>query len=512
MSINSIPASAIVQVNPGVIGTGGSPLSLNGLILDQSTMIPTGRVLSFVSSDAVAAYFGISSTQAALSEKYFLGNDNSTIKPGTLFVAPFAGAARAAWLRSGTGLTLAAVKAAGSGTLILTINGTEYTTGSIALSGVASLSAAATAIQTKIVDAGATGTTVVWDTTALAFVIQSSTTGAGSTISFATGTHATALKFTQATSALLSQGVAADTADTAMANVKANVTNWGAFTTTFEPDTDGKTALADWSLAQNQRYLYIAWDSDENAVVADASTTFGAIVKAAEYDGVTCISGDSAYCLEQGTTLADAALNVAMFALGTIASIDFSRTNARITTAFESQAGMDVTVADQQKAENLLANGYNFYGRYAAANDQFLFLYDGQMAGKWKYIDPFVNQIYMNSQFQLSLMTLLTSMNSIPYNQYGYSLIRAALADPIAAAKNFGGIRSGVILSALQIAQVNAAAGLDISKILFTEGEYLQVLDPGAQVRGNRGTPVINFWYTDGGSVHKISFASIDIL
>jgi len=109
-------------------------------------------------------------------------------------------------------------------------------------------------------------------------------------------------------------------------------------------------------------------------------------------------------------------------------------------------------------------------------------------------------------------MTLLTSMNSIPYNQYGYSLIRAALADPIAAAKNFGGIRSGVILSALQIAQVNAAAGLDISKILFTEGEYLQVLDPGAQVRGNRGTPVINFWYTDGGSVHKISFASIDIL
>ena len=41
---------------------------------------------------------------------------------------------------------------------------------------------------------------------------------------------------------------------------------------------------------------------------------------------------------------------------------------------------------------------------------------------------------------------------------------------------------------------------------------YLQILDPGAQVRGLRGTPVINFWYTDGGAVQKISLASINIM
>ena len=32
------------------------------------------------------------------------------------------------------------------------------------------------------------------------------------------------------------------------------------------------------------------------------------------------------------------------------------------------------------------------------------------------------------------------------------------------------------------------------------------------QVRGLRGTPVINFWYTDGGAVQKISLASINIM
>ena len=67
-------------------------------------------------------------------------------------------------------------------------------------------------------------------------------------------------------------------------------------------------------------------------------------------------------------------------------------------------------------------------------------------------------------------------------------------------------------MSASQKAQVNQAAGLDVSTIIEQQGYYLQILDPGAQVRGNRGTPVINFWYTDGGAVQKINVASIDIM
>ena len=51
-----------------------------------------------------------------------------------------------------------------------------------------------------------------------------------------------------------------------------------------------------------------------------------------------------------------------------------------------------------------------------------------------------------------------------------------------------------------------------VSTTLEQQGYYLQILDPGAQVRGNRGTPVINFWYTDGGAVQKITVASIDVM
>ena len=86
------------------------------------------------------------------------------------------------------------------------------------------------------------------------------------------------------------------------------------------------------------------------------------------------------------------------------------------------------------------------------------------------------------------------------------------MIDPISAGINFGSIRTGITMSASQKAQVNQAAGLDVSTIIEQQGYYLQILDPGAQVRGNRGTPVINFWYTDGGAVQKINVASIDIM
>jgi len=279
--------------------------------------------------------------------------------------------------------------------------------------------------------------------------------------------------------------------------VKSKTQNWVDFATIWEPVIADKTAFAVWTNAQNQRYAYFCWDSDAQAIVNGSTTNFGYLAKTAAYDGVSVFYNTAA---------------LAVFALGCVASIDFSRTNGRITTAFKSQSGFPATVTDQQIAANLLANGYSFYGIYATANDQFQFLYNGQMTGKWKWIDTFVDQVYLNSQFQLALLSLLTAVKSIPYNESGYSLIRAAMIDPIAAALNFGGIRAGVTLSNSQKAQVNQAAGQDVSTIIQQQGYFLQILDPGAQVRGNRGTPVINVWYTDGGAVQKIVVASIDIL
>lgn len=507
----SIPASEISQVNPGVVGTGGNPLSLNGVILTKSVLVPFGDVPSFSSDKAVSDFFGPASDEYALAQTYYLGYDNSTKKPGALLFAPYVDTGgRAAWLQSGSlsAMTLTDLQAL-SGTIIVTVDGVVKTSSSISFATATSFSDAATKIT-----AGFTGTplTATWNAVTSKFILTSATAGASSTITFATGTLSTSLKLTSATGAILSQGAVADTPSTAMDRLKAKTQNWIDFMTIWEPVTADKTLFAVWTNAQNQRYSYVAWDTDAQAIVANTTTAFGALAKSAAYDGVVCVSGDANTAVAQGTTLSVLARKLAAFVLGSVASIDFAATNGRITAAFKSQSGMLPTVTDQQIAANLLANGYSFYGQYATANDQFVFLYNGQMSGKWKWLDSFVNQVYMNNQFQLADMTLLTSVGSIPYNAEGYGLLRTSKLDVITAMLNFGAIRKGVSLSLQQKAVVNQAAGLDISSILEQQGWYLQILDPGAQVRGNRGTPIQNFWYNDGQAVQKLQMASIDIL
>jgi hypothetical protein len=491
----TIPASDLVNVNPGVIGAGGNPLALNGVILSKNLLIPVGSVPSFLSADAVKNYFGPASDEYALAQTYFLGFDDSTIKPGALLFAPFVDVARAAWLQSGSlaALSLDDLKLL-TGVLTLSVDGVSKTSGTIDLSGATSFSNAATLIA-----AAFTGSplTCAWNAVNSTFTLTSATTGATSTITYATGTLSSGLKFTAATGAIISQGSDVQTPTVAMDAVKAKTQNWASFMTLWEPDLATKQLFATWVTAQNQRYAYIVWDTDAQAIVDGSTTCFGAIAKSVDYDSVVAVYNTN---------------KLAAFVLGAAGSIDFARRNGRITFAFKSQSGFTATVTDQQIAANLTANGYSFYGSYATANDEFNFFYNGQMSGKWLWLDTFLNQVHLNSQFQVALMALLTAVKSIPYNQAGYNLIRAAMMDPIRAALNFGSIRDGVTLSESQKAQVNQAAGLDVASIIEQQGWFLQILDPGAQVRGNRGTPVINFWYTDGGAVHKITVASIDII
>jgi hypothetical protein len=500
----TIPAKQIVQVNPAVVAAGGNPLALNGLFLTESLLMPTKKVYGFVTALAVKNFFGPSSAEYAASLKYFAGYNNSILKPGTLLFAPFNAAARAGWVKSGSlaAMTLAQLQALAAGTITISLDGTPETSSSIDLSTATSFSNAATIIAAAF----GTAPAVTWDAVSATFLIESNTTGSSSSVSITTGTLATSLKLTAATGAITSAGDTVDTPGSAMDKVIAVSQNWAAFVTMWEPNLAGKEAFAAWAIAQGDRYGYIGWDTDAQAIVNGSTTCFGAIAKAGAWDSVICISGDLSVC-----TATDVA-NVAFFLAGMVASINFNQTNGRITAAFKSQPGLVATCTDEQIAANLLANGYSYYGSYATANQGFVFFYNGQMPGKFQWIDPFVNQIYLNSQFQLADLSLLTQIGSIPYNEEGYSLLRASKIDPITAAINFGSIRKGVTLSAVQKAEINQAAGLDVTSIIESDGWYLQILDPGADIRQLRGTPIQNFWYTDGGSVQKLVLGSINIL
>lgn len=488
----SIPASELVNVTPNVIGTGGSPLSLNAVFLTQTNTVPLWSAIAFSDQLSVARFFGDDSQEAQLAAIYFLGFDGSSIKPGTLYFSQFNTEAVPAWLRSASlaGMTLDDLKAIPAGTMTITVDGTAETSESINLSTATSFSNAA-----EIIQAAFTNLKVTYNSLLSAFVVTTGTTGEAATISYASGDIATALYLTQATGATLSQGADAASINGFMNSLLSQTQNWVSFMTLWEPDLDDKMAFATWTNGQKDRYMYVGWDSDVTATQPNNDNCFGRQIINGNYSGTTPVwpSADKA-----------------AFVCGTGASINFQEVNGRITFAYKGQSGLTPDVMDAVIANNLIGNGYNFYGAYATANDRFLMLQPGQMPGRWKWIDTYVNQVYLNNQFQLAQITMLKSRKSTPVNDVGDTAILAAMQDPINEFGNFGGIQTGVELSEQQKSQVNSEAGLDISQTLYTQGYYAQAVTATAQQRGLRNKQA-RFWFTDGGSVHKIALTSTDI-
>ncbi|MFK5238864.1 DUF3383 domain-containing protein [Glaesserella parasuis] len=488
----SIPASQIVNVNPSVLSSGGSPLSMNAVFLSENANLPTGRAVSFATADSVGEYFGFTSAEYQAAAVYFKGFDGSTIKPGTLIFFAYNKAIEGAFLLGASvkSLSLNELKKI-NGTLSVIIDGSEKKAASLNLSGAKSFSNAAELIGTAL-----GSVTVTFDSQLQAFKVASSTTGTTSTIAFATGTTADALGLSENAGASISQGSNTTTPTETMQAVIGSTLNWATFTTITEPTLEEKLEFAKWSNNQNQRFLYVGWGKEATATQTGDTTGFGAKLKEAEYSGATAVYGG---------------LDKAAFLCGTVASIDFTEKQGRITLKFKGQSGLTADVTDATIAKNLEDNGYNYYGAWATANDRFLFLSPGQISGEWKWIDAYINQIRLNSQLQLAIITLLTSAKSVPYNDIGIALQRAACNDPINEALNFGSIQVGVSLSEQQKAIINNYTGVDAASQVEAQGYYLYIGKATAQTRGNRESFPMKLFYTDGGSLHSVNLASINV-
>jgi hypothetical protein len=503
--IPAIPASKFVSSLPSVLTAAGSPASLNSVWLDTNTSIPIGSLVSFGNQAAVAAYFGASSTEASLATIYFNGFTGATQVPSALYFFQYNTTAVSGYMRSGSlaAMTLTQLQAL-SGAITVSIDGTSHTSASINLSAATSFTDAASLIQTGLQSGVPTTTaTVTWDAQLSEFVITSSTTGATSSVGYGTDTSLSpSLKLTQTTGAVLSPGAAANTPSGAMDEIVGLSQNWGSFTTVQDPDSGAaggpqKLLFSAWVSGQNGAYAYVPWDTDIGPTEAIDGTCFAALAAAADYTGVIPVWGVDA--------------TKAAFITGAIASINFTATNGRVDFAYLGQSGLTPDVTDITTYDNLVANNYNCYCAVATRTEYFQFLQPGSMIGAWKWIDPYVDQIYFNSEFQLDLLTLRTTIKFIPYTPYGYNLIRQAMGQTITDMGNFGAWVSGVTLSGSQIAAVNAQAGINISTTLQNQGWYLLISDPGATARASRLSPNISFYYTDGGNVNTIVVNSVDL-
>lgn len=494
----AIPASYIVAINPRLISAGGNDLEFNGLLLTNNAMIPLAApVLQFANADSVGDYFGIESDEYKAASIYFLGYNNSFAKPRHLMIARRVAEAVGAYLRGAkyTG-TLADLKLITAGTLTVEIDGTEVAVSSVDLSSATSYSDVASTIQTALQTKSA-GATVTYSSLTGAFQIDGAGTGSTKTITYASGTLAEALNLTQAKGAVLSQGSDALTTAKNMSLIKEQTQNWVSFTTLYEATNDEHLGLSAWASSQGIEYLYVGWTADPTLLVQGSTTSISDQIKNAEY-GATALVYDNS--------------NVAVFVLGSIASVNWERYQGTINYAFKKVDGVGATVTNQTDADLLNAKGVSYMGNFATRNDDFTFFFDAKMFGDYGYIDAFVNTVWFKNVMQVSIMNGLTQAGRVPYNERGYALIRAWLQDPINRAVNNGTIDAGVRMSESQKAQVYNETGKDLSTELFTTGYAVLVEDAGASVRVGRQSPNITVYYTYGGSINHIEVASTAIL
>lgn len=485
----SIPASHIAAVYPAVLSAGGNPLGLNTNILDENAIYPN---YEYTSAVLVGEHFGLSSDEYKFATVYFNGYKGASTRPNSLFITRYNAVARGAQLIGGSvkSVTIAQLQAITAGTLEVTIDGAAKTATPINLSTANTFSDAAVVITTAL------GADVEYNAQLQAFIIVSGTNGAGSTLSYATGTVAELLNLTQAKGALVDNDTLADTVNTATARMLAYTSNFATITYIGAAFSDAVLKeLAAWNTAQNSRYHLVTYGVDPLATTPNNSASFGAWAK--EYTtGVTPVYG---------------ALDKAAFFCSIDASVNYSETNGRTTSAFRSQDGLIPEVTDEATADALVSNGYSYYGAWATANDRFLMAGNGQVTGDFKWIDNYMFAVFLNSQFQLASVQSLVNYKSIPYNADGIAIRRAVLQDPIDEGVNFGGIRAGVQLTQQQQNIINAEAGFDAASQIFTKGWALSIQLPSAQDRANREPFIEKFFYTDGSSLQRIELTSTNV-
>ena len=413
----------------------------------------------------------------------------------------FSGAATVAVNAAGTGLVITSATTGASSAV-------GYATDPGPSGGVADLAAALGLTQgtgaTQVAGTDSetlTGPTVTYSSQTRAFQFSSPTTGSGSSVGYATGGTGTDLSavlgLSEQAGAVLSPGLDGMTLTDTMTNVLNYARDWVTFSTVFEPVLDEKLELAQWCAGYDTRFLYVLWDTDNAAQVQGSTASAGYIInQQLELDGTCCVYNSA---------------QLAAAVMGAVACVNFNQREGRTTLAFRQFEGVTVTCDDDENYDALLANGYNCYADFATASAQFKFFQNGQVSGKWDWLDTYVNAIGLKDALQLNILDLFAAVRSLPYNEDGYASIRTACLDTISRFVTFGAIRAGVTLSQTQQVQLLAEIGQDVSQTLENVGWYMQVTDPGAVVRGQRGTPNCAFYYMDGGSIQKIVMSSTAI-
>ncbi len=502
----------IIDIKSTAVSGGGNGFNLAGMILDDNPILPFNTIKTFTSPEAVSDYFGASSEEYKYAQYYFATYTTNINTPAFIKYWYFVTDAIGAWVRGGklnATTNLTALQAITSGSLAVKFGGITYTATAIDLSGDTSYSQMAdtieTALQTHLVTLS-----VTWDSVTSAFTISNSVTGGS--VDYPTSTPLSiAMKLLQADGAVLSQGSAALTPAQNMNNLKNIETNWFNFTTLFDIYSEEgyatAFALIAWLASQTLQFVYTFWSLEEVLTTSNPSG-FSAELIANGYasiklnsKGIPTVVPNVPISLQYGEQ------DLAQAIQGTGASIDYTALNGTISFNAKTFAGIVPLVDSDDKYDNLIANGFNFYTKFSARGNEFDFSELGTVGGDFLWLDNLYNDGWQNNAQVISLANLQAALPKLPANEIGEGFVNSELVGVALEAIRNGTIGIGNTFSNTVIARLKTLAGFDISNILTNSGYYIQT----AVDRLNR-TINYKYFYTASGAIVYINGSIIAVL
>lgn len=479
----------VVNVSVLLSPTGAALRNFGSLMIlgDSATIDTQERYRLYSGLAGVAADFGTSAPEYLAAQIFFAQSPT----PAQLYIGRWARTASSGRLNGGV---LSAAQQAlsnftgiANGTMSVTIDGVVKALTGINLTGVSTLNGVAAAVQTAL----GGSITCVWDANNSVFRITSGTTGASSTVTFAstqgTGTDISALLLLQTgQGGYLAQGIIAETA-LVCATLQAGLTNnWYGlmFAASTQPVTADYLAVAGLIEGLSPSHIFGITTADANALNAANSTDVASQLQALKYNRsfVQYASGSPYAC-------------AAIF--GIAFTVNFSGANTTLTLKFKTEVGIVAETLTETQAAALVGKNCNVFVNF---NNSTAIVQNGTMASG-QFFDTVHGTDWLQNFIQTTVYNLLyTSTTKIPQTDQGVSVLLAGVAQCCEQAVVNGLIAPGV--------WTGPAVGVITTGQTLSKGFYIYappVSSQSAAARAARQSPVIQAAIKLAGAIHSVN-------
>ncbi len=456
----------------------------NLLILGDSAVIDTQtRIRLYTSLAGVAGDFGTAAPEYLAAKDFFAQSP----QPTQCYIGRWASGASSGVLQ-GAVLTaaeqaIANFTAVTTGSMDITVDGTAHNLTAINLSAVTNLNGVASAITTALAGAA----TCVWNATQQNFSVTSATTGATSTVGFATagtGTDISGLLGLQSTQGGYAvAGIAAETLLSAVTTLDQMTTAWyGLQIAAASAITDAQyVGVAGYIEAATNTHIFGVTTQEAGALVAATNTDLASLMQQGNY---------SRTFVQYSST--DPYASASIF--GRAFTVDFTGQNTTITVKFKQEPGVTPEYLTETQAAALNAKNCNVYVEY---NNSTAILQQGTMASG-QFFDVIQGTDWLQNDIQTAVYNLLfLSPTKIPQTDAGVNQIVATVSQQCQQAVRNGliapGVWNGPNLGAISTGQT------------LTQGYYVYAAPVATQTQADRSArkaPVTQAAIKLAGAIH----------